>query len=107
MSTAPDNLFSPLQQRSITLPNRIVVSPMCQFSSVGGVAVDRAELAHGRDDDAVGKGDAALLERREEVVGCRRHGELDVAAGREDAVGGECIVRGWGASNRMMNAVTT
>ena len=40
---------------------------------VGGVAVDRAVLAHGRDDDAVGEGDAALLERREEVVGRNGH----------------------------------
>ncbi len=40
MSSAPDNLFSPLQQRSLTLPNRIVVSPMCQYSSVDGHATD-------------------------------------------------------------------
>jgi 2,4-dienoyl-CoA reductase-like NADH-dependent reductase (Old Yellow Enzyme family) len=38
MSITPDNLFSPLQQRSVTLPNRIVVSPMCQYSSVDGFA---------------------------------------------------------------------
>ncbi len=38
MSTVPDHLFSPLQQRSITLPNRIAVSPMCQYSSVDGFA---------------------------------------------------------------------
>jgi 2,4-dienoyl-CoA reductase-like NADH-dependent reductase (Old Yellow Enzyme family) len=40
MSITPDNLFSPLQQRSLTLPNRIVVSPMCQYSSVDGHASD-------------------------------------------------------------------
>jgi 2,4-dienoyl-CoA reductase-like NADH-dependent reductase (Old Yellow Enzyme family) len=40
MSTAPNHLFSPLQQRSITLPNRIVVSPMCQYSSIDGHATD-------------------------------------------------------------------
>lgn len=33
-------LFSPLQIRSITLKNRIVVSPMCQYSSVDGFAND-------------------------------------------------------------------
>ncbi|HVG26632.1 MAG TPA: NADH:flavin oxidoreductase/NADH oxidase [Acidobacteriaceae bacterium] len=33
-------LLAPLQQRSITLPNRIVVSPMCQYSSVDGFASD-------------------------------------------------------------------
>jgi 2,4-dienoyl-CoA reductase-like NADH-dependent reductase (Old Yellow Enzyme family) len=40
MSFTPDTLFSPLTQRSITLPNRIVVSPMCQYSSVDGHATD-------------------------------------------------------------------
>ncbi len=40
MPTPPDTLFTPLQQRSVTLPNRIVVSPMCQYSSVDGHASD-------------------------------------------------------------------
>jgi 2,4-dienoyl-CoA reductase-like NADH-dependent reductase (Old Yellow Enzyme family) len=40
MSLTPDNLFSPLPQRSITLPNRIVVSPMCEYSSIDGHAND-------------------------------------------------------------------
>jgi 2,4-dienoyl-CoA reductase-like NADH-dependent reductase (Old Yellow Enzyme family) len=40
MSTAPDNLFSPLTQRSVTFPNRIVVSPMCQYSYVDGLSND-------------------------------------------------------------------
>jgi 2,4-dienoyl-CoA reductase-like NADH-dependent reductase (Old Yellow Enzyme family) len=40
MSITPDSLFTPLTQRSITLPNRIVVSPMCQYSSVDGHASD-------------------------------------------------------------------
>jgi 2,4-dienoyl-CoA reductase-like NADH-dependent reductase (Old Yellow Enzyme family) len=34
------HLFSPLTLREITLPNRIVVSPMCQYSSVDGLAND-------------------------------------------------------------------
>ncbi|AEU38668.1 NADH:flavin oxidoreductase/NADH oxidase [Granulicella mallensis] len=41
MSTAipaPDHLFAPLQQRSITLPNRIACSPMCEYSSIDGFA---------------------------------------------------------------------
>jgi len=37
---APDHLFAPFQQRSLTLPNRIVCSPMCQYSSVDGFASD-------------------------------------------------------------------
>src|SRR3989442_14771340 len=35
-----DHLFSPLTLRSLTLANRIVVSPMCQYSSVDGFAND-------------------------------------------------------------------
>ncbi len=31
-------LFSPLALRELTLPNRIVVSPMCQYSAVDGMA---------------------------------------------------------------------
>ena len=33
-------LFSPLQLRSLTLPNRILVSPMCQYSSEEGMPND-------------------------------------------------------------------
>jgi 2,4-dienoyl-CoA reductase-like NADH-dependent reductase (Old Yellow Enzyme family) len=33
-------LFDPLPIRSLTLPNRIVVSPMCQYSSVDGFSND-------------------------------------------------------------------
>jgi 2,4-dienoyl-CoA reductase-like NADH-dependent reductase (Old Yellow Enzyme family) len=35
-----DNLFSPISFRSITLPNRIAVSPMCEYSSTDGFAND-------------------------------------------------------------------
>jgi len=38
MPVAPDHLFSPLKQRSITFPNRIAVSPMCQYSYADGVS---------------------------------------------------------------------
>lgn len=33
-------LFSPFSLRDVTLPNRIVVSPMCQYSAVDGRATD-------------------------------------------------------------------
>lgn len=33
-------LFSPLTLRGLTLPNRVVVSPMCQYSAVDGFAND-------------------------------------------------------------------
>lgn len=32
------SLFSPIALRGVTLPNRIVVSPMCQYSAEGGAA---------------------------------------------------------------------
>jgi 2,4-dienoyl-CoA reductase-like NADH-dependent reductase (Old Yellow Enzyme family) len=34
------SLFDPIDFRSLTLPNRIVVSPMCQYSSINGLAND-------------------------------------------------------------------
>ncbi|MCX7894110.1 MAG: NADH:flavin oxidoreductase/NADH oxidase [Burkholderiales bacterium] len=36
----PSALFTPLRLRSLTLPNRIVVSPMCQYSARDGAATD-------------------------------------------------------------------
>ena len=33
-----NSLFSPIQLRSITIPNRITISPMCQYSAVEGNA---------------------------------------------------------------------
>lgn len=33
-------LFTPLTLRGLTLPNRVVVSPMCQYSAVAGLAND-------------------------------------------------------------------
>src|SRR4051794_6740190 len=33
-------LFDPIDLRSLTLPHRLVVSPMCQYSSVNGLAND-------------------------------------------------------------------
>src|ERR1700692_1987227 len=38
--TATPHLFAPLASRGVTLPNRIVVSPMCQYSCVDGFATD-------------------------------------------------------------------
>ena len=38
VTTQSQNLFVPLQLRSLTLPHRIVVSPMCEYSSVDGFA---------------------------------------------------------------------
>ncbi len=48
---------------------------------VGGAAVHRAVLAHGRNDDAVRQGNAALLERRKEMAGRGGHAGIDVGRG--------------------------
>jgi len=34
--TSPSRLFTPIQIGSLTLPNRIMISPMCQYSAVNG-----------------------------------------------------------------------
>ena len=39
------HLFEPLTMRGVTLPNRIAVSPMCQYSSINGFA-DEWHLVH-------------------------------------------------------------
>jgi 2,4-dienoyl-CoA reductase-like NADH-dependent reductase (Old Yellow Enzyme family) len=36
----PNHLFAPLKLRSLTLPNRIAVSPMCEYTSLDGFASD-------------------------------------------------------------------
>ncbi|WP_192564448.1 NADH:flavin oxidoreductase/NADH oxidase [Pseudomonas gozinkensis] len=41
-------LFSPFQQRSITLPNRIVMSPMAQYMAKDGVANDWHYVHYGK-----------------------------------------------------------
>jgi 2,4-dienoyl-CoA reductase-like NADH-dependent reductase (Old Yellow Enzyme family) len=40
MSEPVTHLFSPLTQRGVTFPNRIAVSPMCQYSCEDGLATD-------------------------------------------------------------------
>ena len=42
---APPPMFAPLRLRGVTLPNRVAVSPMCQYSAVDGV-VDDWHLVH-------------------------------------------------------------
>ena len=34
------SLFDPFSSRDLTLPHRVVVSPMCQYSSIDGFASD-------------------------------------------------------------------
>ena len=40
MATRTPALFTPFSMRDVTLPNRIVVSPMCQYSAVDGLGSD-------------------------------------------------------------------
>ena len=54
------SLFSPLAQRAMTLRNRIVVSPMCQYSCVDGLATDW-HLVH-LGSRAVGGAGAVIVE---------------------------------------------
>jgi 2,4-dienoyl-CoA reductase-like NADH-dependent reductase (Old Yellow Enzyme family) len=56
----PSSLFSPLQLRDVTLRNRIVVSPMCEYSSRDGLANDW-HLVH-LGSRAVGGAGAILTE---------------------------------------------
>lgn len=62
-------LFSPLAQRSLTLRNRIVVSPMCQYSSTDGLAEDwhlvhLGSLARGGAAVVITEANAVLPEGR-------------------------------------------
>ncbi len=36
----PPPMFTPFRLRGLTLPNRVVVSPMCQYSAAGGMPTD-------------------------------------------------------------------
>jgi 2,4-dienoyl-CoA reductase-like NADH-dependent reductase (Old Yellow Enzyme family) len=56
----PSSLFSPLQLRDVTLRNRIVVSPMCEYSSQDGLANDWHVVHLG--SRAVGGAGAVLTE---------------------------------------------
>jgi len=54
------HLFEPLQLRNVVLPHRILVSPMCQYSSVDGLANDWHFVHLG--SRAVGRAAAVLTE---------------------------------------------
>src|SRR5512140_421444 len=54
------HLFEPLQLRGVTFANRIVVSPMCQYSSQNGFATDW-HLVH-LGSRAVGRAAAVIAE---------------------------------------------
>ncbi len=43
--TAPPPMFAPITLRDVTIPNRVVVSPMCQYSATKGL-IDDWHLVH-------------------------------------------------------------
>lgn len=70
-------LFSPLQSRAVTLPNRIAISPMCQYSAHDGFASDWhaqhvARMAGG------GAGLVILEATAVEKRGCGTAGDLGI-----------------------------
>jgi 2,4-dienoyl-CoA reductase-like NADH-dependent reductase (Old Yellow Enzyme family) len=70
-------LFSPLTLRGVTLKNRVVISPMCQYSAVDGVANDW-HFVHLGQFAAGGAGlvfcEAAAVEERGRIT----HGDLGI-----------------------------
>ncbi len=70
-------LFSPLKIRGVTLKNRVVISPMCQYSACDGVANDW-HLVHLGQFAIGGAGlvfcEAAALEERGRIT----HGDLGI-----------------------------
>lgn len=53
-------LFSPMTLKSVTFRNRIVISPMCMYSSVNGFATDWHLVHYG--SRAMGGADTVILE---------------------------------------------
>jgi 2,4-dienoyl-CoA reductase-like NADH-dependent reductase (Old Yellow Enzyme family) len=70
-------LFSPLKLRGVTLKNRVVISPMCQYSAVDGVANDW-HMVHLGQFATGGAGmiffEAAAVEARGRIT----HGDLGI-----------------------------
>jgi 2,4-dienoyl-CoA reductase-like NADH-dependent reductase (Old Yellow Enzyme family) len=68
-------LFSPINLRGLTLPNRIVVSPMCQYSAIDGCA-QPWHLAHIGSMAISGAGHLLLEATAVEAIGRITHGCL-------------------------------
>ncbi|MFL2562539.1 MAG: NADH:flavin oxidoreductase/NADH oxidase, partial [Arenicellales bacterium] len=71
------NLFTPLQIRDVTIPNRLVISPMCQYSAGDGLANDWHMVHLGKFAQG-GAGivfsEAAAVQRRGRIT----HGDLGI-----------------------------
>lgn len=97
----PDVLFRPLSLRSLTLPNRLVMSPMCQYSAVdglvndwhlthyatralGGVGLVLVEASAVRPEGRISAGDLGLWDDRQ-IPGLKRL--VDVVHGHGVKIG--------------------
>lgn len=73
--TASPSLFSPIKIRDLTITNRVVISPMCQYSAGDGMANDW-HLVHLGKFAQGGAGivftEAAAVQRRGRIT----HGDL-------------------------------
>ena len=70
-------LFSPLKLRTITIPNRVVISPMCQYSATDGLA-DDWHFAH-LAKFAIGRAGLVFTEATAvEADGRITHGDLGI-----------------------------
>ena len=106
------HLFSPLTQRSVTLPNRIAVSPMCQYSStdgfaddwhfvhlgsraVGGAGLVMTEAAAISPEGRITQGDLGLMEGRAHRSSLKRITDFRARAGsRAGDTAGACGPQG-------------
>jgi 2,4-dienoyl-CoA reductase-like NADH-dependent reductase (Old Yellow Enzyme family) len=83
MDTMPASLFSALRMRGITLRNRIVVSPMCEYSSRDGFASDWHMVHLG--SRAVG-GAGAVMTEAAAVTADGRISQVDLGIYSDDHV---------------------
>ena len=91
-------LFTPVEVGGVTLPNRIVVSPMCQYSSVDGSAQPWHQVHYGmlsmsgaenvvmaslERSSVAGFVSASAIRKTAETIGAQLHfkGQLDAPAG--------------------------
>ena len=130
MRSSPVQLFTPLTLRGVTLPNRIGISPMCQYScrdgeinswhmvhlgsrAVGGAGLIMAEATSVNPQGRISPGDSGLWNDRQAelwvpvVDFIREHGSVPgiqlAHAGRKASVSGEIvqlILRGAGGAMR-------
>lgn len=70
-------LFEPLTMRGLTLPNRIVVAPMCQYSAVDGIANDW-HLVHLGKMAQGGAGTIMIEATAVEAIGRITHGDVGI-----------------------------